>query len=238
MGKSSYFVKQRSRRMLYRWGGIAALLAALVFRRNLGAEISLIHPIQPPQLAADWLHLLNTRPILGLAYLDALDPLEYLLVFVMFLALASALRKNHRAMLNLFWSAALLAAALNLAANPAFALLHLSRQYLPMSSEGGRLLLLASADALLAARHGTAAYASLLLISLAGLGISIVMLRSRVFSRVSAILGITANAIMLSYFLLALLLPGWTLLAYVLSAPLRVAWYLLAGLRLLKLSRG
>jgi hypothetical protein len=59
---------------LFRWGGIAALLAGLIFRRNLGAELSLLKEsgfitagsATPPTTVPDWFTLLQSNPLVGL----------------------------------------------------------------------------------------------------------------------------------------------------------------------------
>lgn len=44
-------------RNLSRVGGIAALLAGALFRRNLGVEIALFSPIHPPDSTEAWFGL-------------------------------------------------------------------------------------------------------------------------------------------------------------------------------------
>lgn len=59
---------------LYKIGGIAAFLAALLFRRNIGAEVSLFAGIDSiPQSSADWFHVLQTNPFVGLSFLAVFD---------------------------------------------------------------------------------------------------------------------------------------------------------------------
>jgi len=51
---------------LYRIAGIAALLAAILFRRNIGAEVSLFTGAAAiPHSAADWYALLQGNPFVG-----------------------------------------------------------------------------------------------------------------------------------------------------------------------------
>jgi hypothetical protein len=78
---------------------------------------------------------------------------------------------------------------------------------------------------------------SLFLVLLAGLIISIVMLRSGVFSHATAWMGILANGIGLCYFIG--LAVGWGLywIPIPISAPFRVTWYFLIALRLFKLAK-
>ena len=222
---------------LYRAAGVAALLAALVFRRNLAAEISLISPVQIPEHAADWFNLLHANPFLGLAYLNVFDLVEYFLVGVLFLALYVLLSQTNRSWSLMALWMSVLAVGLNFASNQAFSMLALSLQYVNSSASQAASLAMSGESLLAVGSHGTAAYAGLMFISLAGLVFSILMLQSHYFGRFTGIIGIIANAIMLSVFLILPLVPQWIVFPYVLSAPLRVTWYILIGIKLLKTSK-
>jgi len=49
---------------LYRTGGWAALIAVVLLRRDLGAEVSLFSQQIPPRTASDWFTLLQNNPLL------------------------------------------------------------------------------------------------------------------------------------------------------------------------------
>ena len=78
---------------LYKTGGITALLAVFVFRRNLGAELMLLGnfglpgiPEAIPKDATGWFSLLHQHPLIGLTLLEVFDLVEYFLVGILFLA--------------------------------------------------------------------------------------------------------------------------------------------------------
>jgi hypothetical protein len=81
---------------------LAALLAALIFRRNWGAEFVLLHslgvigvgPSAVPETAGDWFALLTSHPLIGLILLNLFDLVNYTLVAVMLLAVCRALRRS------------------------------------------------------------------------------------------------------------------------------------------------
>jgi hypothetical protein len=129
------------------------------------------------------------------------------------------------------------------ASNQALTMLALSERYAAATSDLQRSMYLAAGEALLAINNpgamfqGSGIYVSLFLVLLAGLIISIVMLRSDVFSKATAITGILANGIGIGYFIgLAF---AWELywLPIPISAPFRVIWYFLIALRLFKLGK-
>ncbi|HCB50397.1 MAG TPA: hypothetical protein DEP47_12975 [Chloroflexi bacterium] len=88
---------------LYYAGGTAALIAVLIFRRNIGAELTQFNgfglfevPEMPPATAAEWFMLLQKDRFVGLALLGLFDLVNYALVGLIFLALYCALRQVHK----------------------------------------------------------------------------------------------------------------------------------------------
>jgi hypothetical protein len=73
--------------------------------------------------------------------------------------------------------------------------------------------------------------------TLACLFLSIAMLEGRLFTRATAIIGIIANGLGLGYFFTVAFAPPLTFIPLSSSAPLLIAWYILIGIRLLRLSR-
>ncbi len=135
---------------LYRIGGAAALLAGLVFRRNLGAEINLFTQQPIPETVQGWFNLLYDKPLIGLAYLNLFDLLDYVLVALMFLAVYAALRKTYRINALVALMLGLVGVAVSLASNSALSMLSLSSQYAAAANEAQRSLLLAADQAMLA----------------------------------------------------------------------------------------
>jgi hypothetical protein len=238
--------------LLYRIGGIVALLAVLIFRRNLSAELTAFHgfglfvvPATLPASAAEWFALLQADALVGLTLLGVFDGVEYVLVGMLFLAVCVALWPTRPGFALLATICGLVGIAVFLASNQALALLHLSAQHAMATANAQRAALLAAGEALLAlSEHGTGVYLSLLLVLLAGLIFSIAMLRGDVFSRATAIVGILANGIGLLFFpalafapALYVIPPALYVIPPVLSAPLRLAWYTMMALRLFKLAK-
>jgi hypothetical protein len=235
---------------LYLLGGMAAMLAVFVFRRNLGAELMASKgfglfavPETMPVSAAEWFSLLHSSSWVGMTLLEVFDLVEYALVGVFFLAVCAALWRENRSLALLATICGWVGIAVYFASNQAFGLLSLSEHYAAATTEAQRSMFLAAGEALLAnqdpgALHqGTGIYASLFLVLLAGLIFSIIMLRSNVFSRLTAISGILANGFMLGYYLILPLAPGLLVLPFVLSAPFRIIWYFLTALKLFQLRK-
>jgi hypothetical protein len=230
---------------LYKAGAAAALIAALVFRRNLDAEWMLLRiagiinagPSVAPSTVSDWFTLLQNNKLLGLTLLNLFDLVNYALVGLIFLALFAALRRASPS-----WMA--IAAALGFAgitgyfaSNQAFTMLSLSDQYAAATTNAQRAMLLAAGQAALAIHQnvsyaGSGIYLSFLLVSAAGLIIAAVMLQSSIFNKGTAYFGILANGFGLGYFPVLAFAPVLVFIPLSISAVFLLIWYLRVGGRL------
>lgn len=213
---------------LYRAGAIAALLAALLFRRNIGAELSLFTGIEAiPTTVAGWYALLQANPFVGLSLLAVFDLLNYLLVGVAFLTLSVALWQVNKNLTAIALSSGLVGVTLNLASNISLTMFSLSQRYAVATSAAQKADLLTAGQAVLAgsdplaAIPGTGGLVSLLLVALAGLLFSLVLLP---FHRTTAILGLLASGCDLAYCLVFPLTPITPV--YLLLAAAGLFWML------------
>ena len=234
-------------RRLYQIGAIAALIAALVFRRNLGAEASLF--VGPaPTTAVDWFTMLHNNGLLGLFFLNFFDIADYALVGLVFLALYVALRKTNRIYAGIATLLSLVGVLVYLTSTTSFTMLSLSNQYTNAATEAQRSTLLAAGEAVLAkgipgaGYQGVGGLTSLFLLAAAGLITSVVMLRSKIFNRATAYVGITASAFDLAYLVGVTFVPTtdfylWSSLFIGGAGLLLMIWHLLIGVKLYQLSR-
>jgi hypothetical protein len=231
---------------LCRVGGIAAIIAAVGFRRNMGVEVSSFAAQSAPTTAAGWFTLLQNNGLLGLIFLNIFDILNYVLVGLMFLSLYAALRKTNKSWMAIAASLTFVGILIYVVSNTAFSMLSLSSQYASATTDAQRSTLLAAGQAVLAEgdpgaiNSGTGGYISLLLLAAAGLTTSAIMIRSRIFNRATAYIGIVASAFDLTYIFGLALVPETDVLlfsSFLMSGAglLLFIWHLLVGLRLYKL---
>jgi hypothetical protein len=227
---------------LFITGGIAALLAAVLFRRNIGAEVSLFTGVDAiPESAVGWYDLLQTNPFIGLSFLAVFDLVNYILVGVVFLALGAAFWQKNKSIVTVALAGGLVGIAVNLASNISLTMFSLSQQYAAAVSVVQKADLLAAGQAVLAtndplaAYPSTGAYVSLLLIALAGLLFSTILLHS---NRVTAIVGLLASGCDLAYcltFTLTPVLPVYLFLAV--AGLFWMIWHLMVARVLFKRSK-
>jgi hypothetical protein len=227
---------------LYVTGGVAALLAVFVFRRFFAVELMTFNgfgifevPPHEPATALEWFDLLEGDQLVALILLGIVDLVEYALVGLIFLAVYGALHKANEFAMGFAAMLSVIGISVYFAWNQAFSFLYLSQQYQAAISEAQQFIYLGAGEALLANLQGTGWYVSLFLVLLAGLIMSIVMLQSNVFNRVTAWTGILANSLGLLLFPALILAPAISWLPPSLSAPFRVTWYALIAWRLFKL---
>ena len=233
-------------RALYIAGGLAALIAVLFFRRYFSVELMQFKgfglftvPQAWPAGAFDWFAVFQQNRLVGLLLFDLFDLVNYGLVGLIFLALYGALREQDQSAVLLATAACFVGVAVYFASNQTFAMLSLSDRFAAAASEVERALFLSAGEALLAIhKHGSGMQLSLFLILLAGLIMSIVMLRSAIFNKATAIAGILANGFGLGYFIALPFLLNYIWIFPTISAPFRMAWYILIAIKLLQLGLG
>jgi hypothetical protein len=231
-------------------GGLAAVIAVLVFRRNFAAELWLFKgfglfsvPDSAPSSAGDWFTLLQENGFVGLALFGLFDLINFALLGLIFLALYGALRNVARRATLLATIIAFAGIAISFATNNAFAMHSLSSRFAAATSDAERAVLLVTGETLLRNHNpghlyqGTGIYVGLLLVLLAGLLISIVMLRDTRFGRAAGYTGILANLLALGYFITLVYLPAIVWLPPTLAAPFRILWYILIAIRLFQLGK-
>jgi hypothetical protein len=187
--------------------------------------------------------LLQDDALIGLVLLDVVDLVNYALVAVIFLALYAALQLTNRSAMTMATAFGLVGTTVYLASNQAFGMLSLSERYAAATTEAQRAVYLAAGEGLLATQNpgtiygGTGIYVNLFLVLLAGLVISVVMLRSNVFGKATAWVGIIANGVCLLHFAALAFAPALLALPSASSALFRVTWYVLIAVGLFRLGR-
>jgi hypothetical protein len=223
---------------LYRLGGVAAFIVVAL---TLGEVVG--HTLYPqPDTVSGWFTLFQSNWIVGLLDFWGLEVPMYVMLALVFLALYFVLRKGNEGPMVIALTLALLGIGIFLATNNPFSMLSLSNQYAAATTEAQRSTLLAAGQAILANTNQRAVGGfnlGLFLVSVAGLIASSVMLRSDSFSRLTAYIGIVANALSLADYLRQALTTSATIALLVIlpNALFLVIWYVLVGRRLYQLGR-
>ena len=224
---------------LYKLGGAAALIVAVL----LPIEIIVFTAYPLPGTVIGYFTLFQSNRLMGLLDLYLLEVFTYVLFVPMFLALYAALRRVNESYMALATTLAIIGIAVFLATNNPFSMLSLSDQYAAATTDAQRSQFLAAGQALLANTNQRAVGGfnmGFFLVSAAGLIVSAVMLRSNIFSKVTAYVGVLANALSLADYFRAAFVPAAALLLLFLamaSSLFLLIWYILIARRLFQLGR-
>jgi hypothetical protein len=214
---------------LYKIAGAAAVISAVLI--PIQVLVFIVWP--PPSSVAGWFELLQTSPLVGLIDLDLLLVIDNLLLVPIYLALYFVLRRTSESTMLLVAVLGLLVSAMIVASNPAFGMLILSNRYAAGASAGVWSMALGAGQVLLASWEGTAFQVAYFLGAAVGIAIGIVMLRSGLFSRLTAYMAILGNAVAFGYYL-----PAIGIYLSVFSVLFLEIWYILVACSLFQLGSG
>ncbi len=224
MDKSPLETAEPNWKSLYTIGGVAALLqlaSILVYTVVMAALGS------KPTSAAEYFALQQTNLLASVLRSD------FLWLFLMgaylgtFSALYFALRRVSPVAALLATLFTLIAVAICFASDSTFSLLYLGKQYAAAVSEAQRAQFLAAGEAVIGSDiwNSSGGYMSGILLQGGGVIISLVMLRSRDFSKVTAIAGLLGNALDLTQHLLHPFLPSLSATIQMAMGPFYLVWF-------------
>ena len=228
---------------LYKIGGVAALIATALFVSDvivLAAGDSMLCS------ATGWFTLMQNDSVAGLLQLFFTDLVGVALIYPIFFALYAALRRTNEVYAAFATGLAFVGIVIVIATNFNYSMLYLSDQYAAAATDAQRSQIVAAGESFVAMLNGTGPIMGGLLLESAFVMISFIMLRSRVFSKRIAYLGIVAHGLDVAHSIaLLLLVPifnstiastiGVPLLA--IGGTLQVIWYPLIGRKLIELGR-
>lgn len=233
-------IKDTAWRSLYKIGGAAALLVVLT------ALFEIIITFLPGGYASaetvnDWFALFQNNWFLGLRNLGLLNIIMTALGIPMFFALYAAHRNVYQQYAALAMIISFIGVAVFYATNRAFPMLDLSNQYASATTDAQRAVLSAAGQAMLSIgeSHTPGTFIGFFLSEIAGILISFVMLRSKVFSKLNAYFGILGFSLLLIFEVCSSFVPTLSnvVLIFALSGGLlSMAWYILIARRLFQLA--
>ncbi len=213
-------------RGLFTAGGVAAF--SMLVLMIVQIIVFVIWP--PPTTVAGYFSLFHESWLLGLLSLDLLYIVDSVLLILIYLAVYLVLRRAGESAMLIALVFGIVGIAAYFASNTAFEMLSLSNQYAAVTSEAQRATLLTAGQVMLETYKGTAFDIYYVLNTIVLFIFSLVMLRSKFFSKATAYLGFLAGILMIVpstagtlglYFSLASLVP-WAI------------WLVLVGKQLLQ----
>jgi hypothetical protein len=224
-------------RGLYKLGAFTALILILLPPAEIivdllpGAE----RVSDSTVTVVDWFSLFHDNWFLGLRNLGLLNLVGAALLVPTILAVYSALRRSNEAFGALGAILFFMGIAVYIAGSRAFPILSLSRQYAAATTDAQRSLLTAAGQGMLAEGQSRS---GVLLIEFACLLISTVMLKGKVYSKVTACAGMLGNALLMVVEIAFIPVSSSPAMVVAACGGLSImTWYLLVARRLFQLAR-
>jgi hypothetical protein len=217
---------------LFRIAGIAAIISEVVI--VLGIVTYFIWPFTLGNETTESILLfLQSDRLGGLISLDIFLFVGNLFSITLFLALYVSLKQVNESYALIALALGLIAVVLLIPSRPIFELFTLSKLYSTAATEAAKSQYLAAGESLLALFNGTNWFMNTLLGGISLLISSVLMLRSNIYSKSTAYVGIITNAVVCGFFI-----PGIGVLLLFLSLPGYMIWYFLLARKFFQMVRG
>jgi len=228
---------------LYTVGGIAALIAVLVGFVETSITLFPGGMSSVTVTVLDWFTLFQSNPFMALRNLGLLNMFFNVSAIPAYLALYAAHRKVNHAYAALAMTTAFIGVAVFFGTNRAFPMLDLSNQYATATTDSKRASLVAAGQAMLSVgqSHTPGTFLAFFFADVAGIAMSVVMLRSNVFGKINSYLGILGFALLLLFEILTSFvwtLDSATMILAMFGGLLSMMWYVLLAFRLFQLGQG
>ncbi|MEI1279613.1 hypothetical protein V6Z05_14890 [Leptospira venezuelensis] len=227
---------------VFLFGAIFTIIALLGISIDVVAGITIGGSLLKfPQTAIERFHELHSNVFLGLYNLDLLNVIVQILLLPSYFTLFVVQREKEYALSLFAFILFTFGSSILVSANVALSMLELSEKYFDTTNESQRLLYSVAGEALLAqGRHGSpAVFLGFSIPTIANVLMSIAMLKSGIFGKLNAWIGIVGSIVMLVYILLINLNFGVESIATLLAVPgglLLMLWMILFTIRLFRLS--
>ena len=228
-------------RSLYIVGGATALITIGVGIAEILISFLPGGSIADPTVA-EWFAQFQQSWFLGLRNMGLLNIFLVLLGVPTFLALYGAHRRVNPAYAALAVILSLIGVAVFLATNRAFAMYELSRQYAAATTDVQQAALIAAGQTMLSVGRGhtPGSFLAFFLSEVAGIVMSAVMLKGRIFSKAAGYAGLAGFSILLVFDVTSAFAPGLDSMAKLLSMVgglLTLVWQILVARGLFQLAK-
>lgn len=182
----------RDMRPLLRVAAVATLGMLIIIPLQIGVFI--LYP--PPNSVLSWFSLFQNNPIVAFFEADFFILVNNILITVIYLALYQTLKEHKKYLLQIGLVLGFIGIASYLSSCKPFELLSLSQSFFHATNAAEQNQLLAAGQVMIVSWQGTAFDAYYVLNAITLLIISLAMLKSSVYGKVTAIIGLVSAAFM------------------------------------------
>ncbi len=234
--------RESSPKNIYRVGGLAALLVVFIALLDIFLMLLPGASITGPgtRTVLDWFNLFHSHWFLAMRDLGLLNIMTTSLTVLVFFAIFVAHQRNNPTFADLALILICMGTTIYIANNTAFSMLTLSRQYAVAATESQKSFLMTAGQAILAQEDiSPGSFMGFIIPEIAGILMSIVMLRGRIFSPFTAWAGILGETFLLIFNICAAFLPVFydaAILLSMIGGILSMVWLTLIARKLFQLS--
>lgn len=231
-----------------RWKSVLQVGAVFTFIALAGTIIDIVfgtisggNLTELPKSASDKFIQMQSNPLLGLYSLDLLNIIVQLLMIPSYLALYVVLKKSNDGFALLALIIFLVGTVVMVTGNVALPMYDLSIKFNAATSDTQKILFAAAGESMLVkGTHGSLGMLiGFILPNIAGILMSWVMLKAKIFSKTISWLGLLGSILISVYLVLVTFVPEVKSMATLFAAPgglMLIAWMLLYALRMRKIS--
>lgn len=229
------------------WANLSKLGAAAALLTVLTALIEILITFLPggynsAETVKDWFALLQSNPFLGLRNLGLINILLTALGVPLVFSIYAVHRKTDHALAALAMIISFIGVAVFYATNRAFPMLNLSAQYAAATTDGQKAMLEAAGQAMLSVgqSHTPGTFLAFFFAEVAGILLSVLMLRGKLFGLVTSLAGLIGYGFLLIYEVLVSFVPSShnaALLLAMVGGLSNILWSLLVAIRLFQLGQ-
>ena len=242
MNKFSAEIGDSGWNWIYKIGGVAALIAVLIFLLDIVLTFGGGNIRYGTLTAIDMFKLFQGNWLVGLRYLGFMNIISWTVSIPLFFALYAAHRRVFKPYAALALILYLVGVAVYISNNAAIPIFVLSVKYAAATTDAQRTLLAAAGEAILARGEDftPGSFYGLFVTGIIGIVFSFIMLRGRIFSKATAYTGILGFLLLSIYIIWATfvaVLYDVAMIFGVVGGILSTAWYILVARRLFQLSK-
>jgi hypothetical protein len=220
---------------LYQAGALAPLIALALYSSQF---IILIFGDPFPTTIEGWYALFQRNKLLGLWYLNALDIVSWALLGIMFLALYVALRRVRPSWMLIAVYFALLGVVVFIVPRVLqVSVVTFSDLHATATTEAQRTMYLTAGETLSHVSTATPQTLGFLFMAVAGLIISVVILRSQSFGKAAGYVGIVGFVLALANYISWIIAPSIAAVLMPVNSLLWLIWWLMMSVGLFRLAK-
>jgi hypothetical protein len=230
------------RKGIYKLAAVAISISVLLMVLDIISTVVIKETIAFGTLCAtDWFGIFQNSWFSGLRNLGLLNVIELVLSVPMLLAMYVTFRDTHKAVVTFAVALSLVGAAVYIANNAAIPMFVLQGKYAAAATDAKRSLLASAGEAILARGEDftPGAFMGFILGEIASLIIAFVMLRSKVFGKITACIGIIGIGALSVFTICTTFIPtmySTAMIIAMIGGPFGTVWYILIARRFFKLA--